>query len=114
MRSSLGRRDSALAVLVAVIWGVNFLSIHIGLEVVPPFLFLVISQFLAHFNYSNLATIAAVNLSDLIERANMGALPLLVVFVFITALVNLIIPVLGVATFTHLYHRLKQDGFSET
>ncbi|MBS0639363.1 MAG: AbgT family transporter [Acetobacteraceae bacterium] len=56
------------------------------------FLFLVISQFLAHFNYSNLATIAAVNLSDLIERANMGALPLLVVFVFITALVNLIIP----------------------
>lgn len=29
-------------------------------------------------------------------------------------LVNLIIPVLGVATFTHLYHRLKQDGFSET
>ena len=29
-------------------------------------------------------------------------------------LVNLMIPVLGVATFTHLYHRLKQDGFSET
>ncbi|MFL5284043.1 MAG: AbgT family transporter [Rhodopila sp.] len=56
------------------------------------FLFLVISQFLAHFNYSNLATIAAVNLSDIIEHANMGALPLLIVFVIVTALVNLIIP----------------------
>lgn len=56
------------------------------------FLFLVISQFLAHFNYSNLATIAAVNLSDIIQRANMGALPLLIVFVVVTALVNLIIP----------------------
>jgi len=56
------------------------------------FLFLVISQFLAHFNYSNLATIAAVNLSDVIERANMGALPLLIVFVVVTAVVNLIIP----------------------
>ncbi len=56
------------------------------------FLFLVISQFLAHFNYSNLATIAAVRLSDVIESANLGSLPLLIVFVVITALVNLIIP----------------------
>ncbi len=56
------------------------------------FLFLVISQFLAHFNYSNLATIAAVDLADLIERANMGSLPLLIVFVLLTAAVNLIIP----------------------
>ena len=56
------------------------------------FLFLVISQFLAHFNYSNLATIAAVNLSDIIEHANLGSLPLLLVFVVVVALVNLIIP----------------------
>ena len=56
------------------------------------FLFLVISQFLAHFNYSNLATIAAVRLSDIIESANLGSLPLLIVFVVITAVVNLIIP----------------------
>jgi aminobenzoyl-glutamate transport protein len=56
------------------------------------FLFLVISQFLAHFNYSNLATIAAVRLADIIETANLGSLPLLIVFVIITAIVNLIIP----------------------
>ena len=51
-----------------------------------------ISQFLAHFNYSNLATIAAVRLADIIENANLGSLPLLIVFVVITAVVNLIIP----------------------
>ena len=55
------------------------------------FLFLVMSQFLAHFNYSNLATIAAVGY-DIIESANLGSLPLLIVFVVITAIVNLIIP----------------------
>ena len=56
------------------------------------FLFLVISQFLAYFNYSNLATIAAVRLSDLIEHANMGSLSLLLVFVIATGMVDLIIP----------------------
>jgi len=56
------------------------------------FLFLVISQFLAHFNYSNLATIAAVHLADIINSVNLGSLPLLLVFVVVTAIVNLIIP----------------------
>jgi aminobenzoyl-glutamate transport protein len=56
------------------------------------FLFLVISQFLAHFNYSNLATIAAVRLADVIENANLGSIPLLIVFVLITLVVDLIIP----------------------
>lgn len=56
------------------------------------FLFLVISQFLAHFNYSNLATIAAIKLADVIEHISLGSIPLLFVFVLVTALVNLIIP----------------------
>lgn len=36
------RRDSLLAVLVAVLWGGNFVAIHLGLEDVPPFLFMAI------------------------------------------------------------------------
>jgi len=56
------------------------------------FLFLVISQFLAYFSYSNLATVAAVRLSDLLEHASLGSLPLLIFFVLVTAVVNLIIP----------------------
>lgn len=34
------RRDTALATLVALIWGTNFVAIKTGLEDVPPFLFL--------------------------------------------------------------------------
>ncbi len=36
------RRDGALAVLVMVIWGVNFVAIDIGLKDVPPLLFVAI------------------------------------------------------------------------
>ena len=56
------------------------------------FLFLVISQFLAYFNYSNMATVAAVNLGNALEHVNIGSLPLLIGFILVTALVNLIIP----------------------
>lgn len=43
------RRDSLLAVLVAVLWGCNFVAIHVGLEDVPPFLFLAIRFVLVAF-----------------------------------------------------------------
>lgn len=34
------RRDHALAVLVAALWGCNFVALHVSLEVFPPFLLL--------------------------------------------------------------------------
>ncbi|MEH3033522.1 MAG: EamA family transporter [Aeromicrobium erythreum] len=43
------RRDSLLAVLVAVLWGCNFVAIHVGVEDVPPFLFLAIRFLLVAF-----------------------------------------------------------------
>ncbi|MCO7237694.1 EamA family transporter [Aeromicrobium sp. CnD17-E] len=43
------RRDSLLAVLVAVLWGCNFVAIHLGLRDVPPFLFLAIRFVLVAF-----------------------------------------------------------------
>ncbi|RYJ02315.1 MAG: EamA family transporter, partial [Actinomycetales bacterium] len=43
------RRDQALAVVVAVIWGCNFVAIHAGLTEVPPFLFLAIRFVLVAF-----------------------------------------------------------------
>ena len=55
------------------------------------FLFLVISQFLAYFNYTNMATVAAVSLGDLLESANIGAIPLLVGFVLMTTVVDVIL-----------------------
>jgi O-acetylserine/cysteine efflux transporter len=35
-------RDSALAVLVALIWGTNFVAIRTGLDSMPPLLFLAV------------------------------------------------------------------------
>ena len=55
------------------------------------FLFLVISQFLAYFNYTNMATIAAVTLGDLLESANIGAVPLLIGFVLMTTVIDVIL-----------------------
>jgi aminobenzoyl-glutamate transport protein len=47
------------------------------------FLFFVISQFVAYFNYSNIGTIVAVNLANRLADANLGAVPLLLVFILI-------------------------------
>jgi aminobenzoyl-glutamate transport protein len=55
-------------------------------------LFLLIAQFIAYFSYSNIPTVAAVKLGDWLDSANIGALWLLIGFVFVTALVNFIMP----------------------
>ena len=54
-------------------------------------LLLVISQFLAFFNYTNMATLAAVSLADLLQRANLDALWLLLGFVVVTFVLDLLI-----------------------
>jgi aminobenzoyl-glutamate transport protein len=47
------------------------------------FLFFVISQFVAYFNYSNIGTILAVNLADLLQQAQLSPVPLLFGFIVI-------------------------------
>jgi aminobenzoyl-glutamate transport protein len=54
------------------------------------FLLFIISQFLAFFTYSNLATLAAVKMGDWLEATGLGALPLLVGFVVVVAVLDLI------------------------
>ncbi|HLS82843.1 MAG TPA: AbgT family transporter [Steroidobacter sp.] len=54
------------------------------------FLLFVISQFLAFFTYSNMATLAAVNLGDALEHAGLGPLTLLIGFVVVVGLLDLI------------------------
>ena len=54
-------------------------------------LLLVISQFIAFFNYTNMATLAAVSLADILQRANLDALWLLIGFVIVTFLLDLIL-----------------------
>jgi aminobenzoyl-glutamate transport protein len=54
-------------------------------------LLLVISQFLAFFSYTNMATIAAVSLGDLLEHANLGSLWLLIGFIVMNFMVDFIL-----------------------
>ncbi len=54
------------------------------------FLLFVISQFLAFFTYSNMATLAAVNLGDALDTAGLGGLTLLLGFILAILLLDLI------------------------
>jgi aminobenzoyl-glutamate transport protein len=55
------------------------------------FLLLIISQFVAYFNYTNMGTILALKLSDLLKTSNIGPLPLLVGFIVVVAIIDLLI-----------------------
>jgi aminobenzoyl-glutamate transport protein len=55
------------------------------------FLFLIMSQFVAYFNYSNMGTILAVSLADALQDANIGPLWLLIGFIVVVAIVDLLI-----------------------
>jgi aminobenzoyl-glutamate transport protein len=55
------------------------------------FLLLIISQFLAYFNYTNMTTLAALALADLLQQMNLDALWLLLGFVVVVMILDLII-----------------------
>jgi aminobenzoyl-glutamate transport protein len=56
------------------------------------FLFLLIAQFIAYFNFSNMAQVAAVELGDLLESADIGAVWLLIGFIIVTLIVDIVMP----------------------
>jgi len=53
---------------------------------------LMIAQFIAFFNYTNLPRVAAVEMAHLLERADIGALPLLIGFILVIVVLDFIIP----------------------
>ncbi|HET6532458.1 MAG TPA: AbgT family transporter [Actinoplanes sp.] len=56
------------------------------------FMLFLISQFIAYFNYSNMPVVASVGMADLLERADIGAIWLLIGFILVIALLDIIIP----------------------
>jgi aminobenzoyl-glutamate transport protein len=56
------------------------------------FLLLLISQFIAYFNFSNMPTVAAVKMADFLENADIGAVWLLIGFVLAIVILDVIIP----------------------
>ena len=56
------------------------------------FMLLIISQFIALFNWTNMPRVAAVEMAHLLERSGFGALPLLIGFILVILLLDIIIP----------------------
>ena len=56
------------------------------------FLFLLIAQFIAYFDFSNMAQVAAVWLGDILEDLDLGDLWLLLGVMVVTIIVNFLIP----------------------
>ena len=54
-------------------------------------LFFVLSQFVSYFNYTNMGTILALKLAELLETANFPALLLLLGFILVVAIIDLLI-----------------------
>lgn len=53
---------------------------------------LMIAQFIAFFNYTNIPRVAAVELAQLLERAGLGAVPLIIGFIVVILVLDIIIP----------------------
>ncbi|MDO8212030.1 AbgT family transporter [Conexibacter sp. CPCC 206217] len=56
------------------------------------FLFMLIAQFIAYFDYSNMAQVAAVWLGDILEELDLGDIWLLLGVIVVTIVVNFLIP----------------------
>jgi aminobenzoyl-glutamate transport protein len=56
------------------------------------FMLLMIAQFIAYFNFTNMPTVLAISMAEVLERANIGALPLLLGLILVIVILNIIIP----------------------
>jgi aminobenzoyl-glutamate transport protein len=56
------------------------------------FMLLMIAQFIAYFNFTNMPRVAAVAMADLLERSGIAALPLLIGFIIVILILDFIIP----------------------
>lgn len=55
------------------------------------FLFFVLSQFVAYFTYTNMGAVMALKLAGVLTQANIGALPLLIGFIVVVAIIDLLL-----------------------
>jgi aminobenzoyl-glutamate transport protein len=53
---------------------------------------LIIAQFIAYFNFTQMPTVAAIAMADALEAAGLGALPLLIGLILVITVLNIIIP----------------------
>lgn len=94
----------AVFLVTGIAYGVGAGTITTSTDIINPivktfaglagliFLLLIISQFIAYFNYSNLATVGAVNMADALEESNVSSFWLLLGFIAIVLLVDVVMP----------------------
>jgi aminobenzoyl-glutamate transport protein len=87
-----------------ICYGIGAKSIHSSTDVITGvtktfaglsglvFMLLIISQFIALFNWTNMPRVAAVEMAQLLERSGFGALPLLIGLILVILLLDIIIP----------------------
>ena len=64
-----------------------------SIETMAGFIVLIFfaAQFVALFTYSNLGTVIAVNGANLLEKLDIGVVPILVIFILLSALIDIVI-----------------------
>ncbi|OTN76412.1 hypothetical protein A5886_001489 [Enterococcus sp. 8G7_MSG3316] len=101
--------DSLIALIMllflipSICYGLGVGKIKSSLDVVNPiikvfsnlsgmiFLLLIIAQFIAYFNFTNMGTVLAINAASVIESMELGGLPLLLSFIFLILLFDFIL-----------------------
>lgn len=101
--------DSLIALIMllflipSICYGLGVGKIKSSLDVVNPivkvfsnlsgmiFLLLIIAQFIAYFNFTNMGTVLAINAASVIESMELGGLPLLLSFIFLILLLDFIL-----------------------
>ena len=93
-----------LFLIVGICYGIGAKTISSSIDVINAitktfaglaglvFLLLLISQFIAYFNFSNMPTVVAVKMADWLESADIGALWLLIGFIVVIVILDLIMP----------------------
>jgi len=77
--------------ITSIVDGINAVTKTFAVLSRLVFLLFVISQFLAYFTYSDMATIVAVNMGDALEHADLGTIPLMLGFITVTGIVGMLI-----------------------
>lgn len=93
-----------LFLVAGICFGIGARTLHSSVDVINAitkawaglagllFLLLLISQFIAYFNFSNMPTVAAVKMANALETADVSALVLLIGFVLVILVLDLIMP----------------------
>lgn len=110
-----GLRDSVNFLGVLIVANILALIAYAFLSIAAPIIFVALNGYLLGREYFQLVAMRRMSREDArrMQRRHMGQIWLagaLMAMPLMVPMVNLLVPVLGAATFTHLFHRLAPSG----